>query len=78
MTPSEVTAARLALQWTKAHLGRVLGRGEKTIRDWENGKTKVPSDVADWLWRAKRFFDANPPLTRRRYGVNEVGRPIDW
>jgi ribosome-binding protein aMBF1 (putative translation factor) len=47
------------LGWSSQQLARHLGIRETTIRQWQNGRRHVPTNVLNWLEdRAKRLSDA--------------------
>lgn len=45
MKPKEITAARRALNLTKAAFGKVLGVDRSTIHRWETGITVPPGNL---------------------------------
>jgi plasmid maintenance system antidote protein VapI len=64
MTPARLSEALALLRWSQRGLAASLGRPEATVRQWLNGKTRVPDAVAAWLETLARCHAENPPPAR--------------
>ena len=54
MTPEEIKALRLRLEWTQEHMARELGVSFPTVNRWEKGKAKPSSLAVQALERLER------------------------
>lgn len=49
MAPREFRAARAALRWSVRGIADQLGVSASSVRQWEDGETRVPEAVGQWI-----------------------------
>ena len=64
MTPTRLRECLDALRWSQRGLADALGRPEGTVRQWARGAVRIPDDVGEWLEKAGRWHEKNPPPAR--------------
>lgn len=74
MTPTRMRECIALLRWSQRGLADALSRPEGTVRQWARGKVRIPESVADWLERAGRWHEANPPPPRDQQ-ITTFGAP---
>lgn len=64
MTPAEFRAALAAIGWSQRQLAAATGWSLGAVRNWADGKARVPPPVAGWLARQAARLAQDPPPRR--------------
>ena len=81
MSKSTIAATLDAIGWPDAEMARRLNCSRATVTRWRGGRTRPPSDVAQWLEAVARAVEdlmPPPPVPmgpRRRAVKTESRRP---
>jgi DNA-binding transcriptional regulator YiaG len=67
MTPERLKECRDILHWGPRAIAKQLGRHHSTIQQWDEGRVKIPQDVATWLETLVKFHVMFPaPVWEKR------------
>lgn len=67
MSPARFAEILELLDWSERGLARRLDRADGTVRQWRNGRARVPEAVSDWLETLVAFHAKHPaPLLGER------------
>jgi plasmid maintenance system antidote protein VapI len=73
MKPERFQECLDMLDWTQRGIAKRLDRPHGTIKQWLQGKVRIPSDVDIWLETLVGFHERHPPPQRK---TPKTSRPV--